>query len=323
VRLRAIDVGISELFGEISRQSGLKFSLSPRVSKTITVEVEKPTLVEVVSSIVKLADLVEKVEGGIHFVYSKEDLKDLAEIAKKEPTITIGASVVTKGETAIQAEGAVDKGSKFRVYKVVGTLGADQIFIENTSDNVRGSISTDQVVALTRAIEYFTDRMRAAPNQSVGYAARGNIWFALEEYDIAIADYDEAARLDPKNAIVFNNRAYCRWKKKVYDKALADYNEAIRIQPSFGAVYNNRSLLLATSPGATAQDVTKAVTTAHVWTTNDRSELDLLDALARACAGSNTSKEVRAWVARLDNTEAKTYFLAQLDHYERARPKAK
>jgi tetratricopeptide (TPR) repeat protein len=40
------------------------------------------------------------------------------------------------------------------------------------------------------------------------YISRGNAWRAKKEYDRAIADYDEAIRLDPKHAYAHNGRAW-------------------------------------------------------------------------------------------------------------------
>jgi tetratricopeptide (TPR) repeat protein len=66
-------------------------------------------------------------------------------------------------------------------------------------------------------------------------------WRVKKEYDKAIADYDEAIRLDPKYAIAFNNRGSAWLIKKEYDKAIADYDEAIRLDPK----YVNAALQLA------------------------------------------------------------------------------
>ena len=66
------------------------------------------------------------------------------------------------------------------------------------------------------------------------------VWQAKQEYDKAIADYNEAIRLDPKFTIAYNNRGLARSDKQEYDKAIADFNEAIRLDPKFAYAYNNR-----------------------------------------------------------------------------------
>ena len=50
-----------------------------------------------------------------------------------------------------------------------------------------------------------------------------------------IADYDQAIRLDPKNASAFNNRGIVWFEKGDLDRAVADYNLALRLDPGFAA----------------------------------------------------------------------------------------
>jgi tetratricopeptide (TPR) repeat protein len=49
--------------------------------------------------------------------------------------------------------------------------------------------------------------------------------------DRAIADYDQALKLDPNYALAYNNRGNAHFLKKNYDRAIADYDQAIRIDP--------------------------------------------------------------------------------------------
>src|SRR5882724_10035228 len=57
------------------------------------------------------------------------------------------------------------------------------------------------------------------------------------DHDLAIADYNEAIRLDPKNAAAYNNRGFAYGQKGDYDKALADFSEAIRLKPDYAVAY--------------------------------------------------------------------------------------
>ena len=69
-----------------------------------------------------------------------------------------------------------------------------------------------------------------------------------KDYDKAIADYDEAIRLDPNCQTAYYNRGIVWEKKKDFNKAISDYNEAIRLDPKYSRAYNREAWLKATCP---------------------------------------------------------------------------
>ncbi len=59
----------------------------------------------------------------------------------------------------------------------------------------------------------------------------GLVWFQKNDYDKALADYNETIALDPKNAYAYSCRAQV-WEKKLdREKQLADLTMAIQIKP--------------------------------------------------------------------------------------------
>ena len=79
-----------------------------------------------------------------------------------------------------------------------------------------------------------TSRARSAqsPGDWAKYVWRANVWLKRNELDTAIADYNEAIRLNPGSAGVAHQGRGRAWRgKKDYDKAIADCNEAIRLDP--------------------------------------------------------------------------------------------
>lgn len=56
-------------------------------------------------------------------------------------------------------------------------------------------------------------------------------WAEKCETDDALADYNEAVRIDPKSAKAYDYRGIACFAKKDYDMAIADYSEAIRLDP--------------------------------------------------------------------------------------------
>lgn len=83
--------------------------------------------------------------------------------------------------------------------------------------------------------------------ESAGPDGRADILFerakALghkNEFDRALADYDEVIRLDPKHDAAYNNRANIHDDRGNRDAALADYDAAIRLDPGNDLAYSNR-----------------------------------------------------------------------------------
>src|ERR1035437_10235006 len=56
----------------------------------------------------------------------------------------------------------------------------------------------------------------------------------------AIADYDKAIKLDPKNAHAYFNRGNAKYKSKDIKGAIADYDKIIAINPKLGVAYLDR-----------------------------------------------------------------------------------
>ena len=93
-----------------------------------------------------------------------------------------------------------------------------------------------------RAIADFNEAIRLDPDpkDARAYNNRGLAWRNKGDLDRAIADYSEAIRLDPKYAFAYNNRGFAWRDKDDLDRAIADYTEALRLEPKNAAYYRNR-----------------------------------------------------------------------------------
>ena len=81
--------------------------------------------------------------------------------------------------------------------------------------------------------EDYDEAIRLNPRDATALAARGNAYLSKAEYDHAIADYDAAIRIDAGLALAYNDRGFGYIFKGEYDKAIADFDQAIRLKTDF------------------------------------------------------------------------------------------
>ncbi len=76
------------------------------------------------------------------------------------------------------------------------------------------------------------------------YLFRGlDHWFMVKDFNAALADFDEAIRLQPDFAEVYNQRGQLRRVIGDYVGARGDYAEALRLNPSYANVHYNWGIL--------------------------------------------------------------------------------
>jgi tetratricopeptide (TPR) repeat protein len=78
---------------------------------------------------------------------------------------------------------------------------------------------------------------------SAAIMRRGSCYYAKHDAERAIADYDQALRLDPKNAAAYDNRGNALEARGDLDDAMKDYSESVRLNPRNSYVYVNRGVL--------------------------------------------------------------------------------
>jgi len=66
---------------------------------------------------------------------------------------------------------------------------------------------------------------------------------ACKDADGALADYNRAIELEPKQAFAYGNLAFVYMSKGEYDRALAEYTHALELDPRFANAYNGRAQL--------------------------------------------------------------------------------
>jgi len=98
------------------------------------------------------------------------------------------------------------------------------------------AVTVDQRIdgcsAVIRAARDKGDKLAEAfNNRGVGYRLKG-------DYDRAVADYNQAIKLNAKFASAYNNRGVAYDKKGEYDRAILDYDQAIKLRPSAEGHYD-------------------------------------------------------------------------------------
>jgi tetratricopeptide (TPR) repeat protein len=85
--------------------------------------------------------------------------------------------------------------------------------------------------AYDRAIADFNEAIRLQPKADY-FMSRGNAYSLKGDPTRAIADYDEALKLEPERAMAFNNRGVAWRDKGDRKKALADFKAAVALDPT-------------------------------------------------------------------------------------------
>src|SRR5713101_3086141 len=91
---------------------------------------------------------------------------------------------------------------------------------------------------LDPAIEDFDEAIRLNPKDADAFNARGDAYRGRKDPFRAIADYDQAIELKPNDADAFNNRGNAHGNEKEYDLAIADYDQAVKLKPDFSYAFN-------------------------------------------------------------------------------------
>jgi len=118
--------------------------------------------------------------------------------------------------------------------------------IKATMRDVSLCAQTKQVDAAIEGCTRVIDDPKQKPKARAGaYYNRGNALQQKGEADRAIADFDEAIKLEPKNANAYNNRGTARNEKGDADGAMEDFNAAIKHNARYASAYFNRANVLA------------------------------------------------------------------------------
>ena len=110
-----------------------------------------------------------------------------------------------------------------------GTASAQQFKqLAEVCDASLARSGTERIAACTQLIESQT---LSPHDASLAYLHRSWPYSMVGQYDLAIVDLNEAARLDPQSAIILSDRGFARLRMGQTDQAIADYSAALRLNP--------------------------------------------------------------------------------------------
>jgi len=89
----------------------------------------------------------------------------------------------------------------------------------------------------SQAITLFQKALKAAQEEGEEniapiYNGLGYVYFAQEQYDLAIRQYKEALKLKPDYVTALNNIGHAYERKKLTPQALESYEEALKFSPN-------------------------------------------------------------------------------------------
>jgi tetratricopeptide (TPR) repeat protein len=123
----------------------------------------------------------------------------------------------------------------------VMVLGSCKFAAADDRDACKTASGDAAIEACTRAIDSkkFAKQKRVL---SLLYTNRGVEYEIRQEFEKAIADHDQAIKIDPKNPAPYNNRGNAYAGKQDWEHAVADFDMAIKLNPKYAEAYFNRGI---------------------------------------------------------------------------------
>jgi len=123
----------------------------------------------------------------------------------------------------------------FLIFMMSGGMGQPM----NATDYIIQGNAYKDSGKLEQAMANFNQAIKLDPNNAEAYLHRGNAYLLSDKLEEAIADYTQAIKLNPQDAgpYFFRGNAYIRSGK--LEKAMADYTQSIKLNPQNTTPYNN------------------------------------------------------------------------------------
>jgi tetratricopeptide (TPR) repeat protein len=126
---------------------------------------------------------------------------------------------------------------------MVGFLASSGCAVAATEEDRRSCAAERnadaKIAACTRVID---DQATATSVRTMAYHDRGVAYANKGLQELAIADFDEAIKIDPKDAAALDGRGKANLARGQYDRAIVDFSELLRIAPVNDRAFNERGM---------------------------------------------------------------------------------
>ena len=133
-----------------------------------------------------------------------------------------------------------------------------------------------------KALADFEEAIRLDPKNSDPRRHRRGVWEKKGDWDKIIANHDAAIQAEPKNVQLILDRASAWGRKPDFAKSFADFELAIQLDPKHVDAWNGKAWLRATCPDAKHRNGQQAVEYAtkacELTAWKDANQLDTLAA---------------------------------------------
>ena len=110
-------------------------------------------------------------------------------------------------------------------------------------DTCKTASGDTAIEACTRAIESKKyNGVKQKRVLSLLYTNRGVEYQIKKDYEHAIADHDQAIKIDPKNPAPYNNRGNVYVAKQDFEHAIVDFDMAVKLNPKYAEAFFNRGM---------------------------------------------------------------------------------
>jgi tetratricopeptide (TPR) repeat protein len=94
---------------------------------------------------------------------------------------------------------------------------------------------------LEGALADANEAVRLDPQNTMAFNNRGFVYSFMDDPERALADFNQSIRLDPSQPLPYLNRGQIYAERNEFDRAVAEFSEAIRLDPKFITAHTNRA----------------------------------------------------------------------------------